>query len=124
MKMEYLVAILSGGAVVAIIEGLREALRWRRERKAKKEDVAELNIEQRLGIMEKQNAAQIDALKYLLFDKIRHLGQKYIAKGEIDFDERRILNAMHTVYHNGLDGNGDLDNLMKEVNEIKLKRKG
>ena len=122
--MEYLVAILSGGAVVAIIEGLREALRWRRERKAKKEDVAELNIEQRLGIMEKQNAAQIDALKYLLFDKIRHLGQKYIAKGEIDFDERRILNAMHTVYHNGLDGNGDLDNLMKEVNEIKLKRKG
>ena len=121
--MEYVLAILTGGVAVAIIEGLKEWLRWRRGRKDKKEDAVEMNIEGRLSLMEKQNSAQLEALKYLLFDKIRHLGQKYIAKGEIDFDERRILNAMHSVYHNGLDGNGDLDGLMKEVNTIKLKRK-
>ena len=27
------------------------------------------------------------------------------------------------VYHNGLNGNGDLDNLMRDVNALKLKRK-
>ena len=121
--MEYFIAIMTGGVAVAVIEGLKEWLRWRRDRKAKKEDNAELNLEGRLSLMETQNTAQIEALKYLLFDKIRHLGQKYIAKEEIDFDERRILNSMHSVYHNGLGGNGDLDNLMDEVNSLKLKRK-
>ena len=121
--MEYVVAILTGGVAVAVIEGIREWLKWRRDRKAKKEDDVELDLEGRLFKMEQQNTAQIEALKYLLFDKIRHLGQKYIAKEEIDFDERRILNSMHTVYHNGLNGNGDLDNLMDEVNQLKLKRK-
>lgn len=121
--MEYFIAIMTGGVAVAVIEGLKEWLRWRRDRKAKKEDNAELNLEGRLTLMETQNTAQIEALKYLLFDKIRHLGQKYIAKEEIDFDERRILNSMHSVYHNGLGGNGDLDNLMDEVNSLKLKRK-
>ena len=121
--MEYFIAIMTGGVAVAVIEGLKEWLRWRRDRKAKKEDNAELNLEGRLTLMETHNTAQIEALKYLLFDKIRHLGQKYIAKEEIDFDERRILNSMHSVYHNGLGGNGDLDNLMDEVNSLKLKRK-
>lgn len=121
--MDYLFAILTGGAAVAVIEGVREWMRWRRERKAKSEDRAELNIEVRLSKMEEQNIAQSEALKYILYDRIRFLGQAYISDGEIDFDDRRILNGMHTVYHNGLHGNGDLDNLMGEVNALKLKRK-
>ena len=123
MQNEILLALITGGVIAAIIEGIREWLRWKRERKAKKEDTAELNIEQRLEAMEQQNAAQIEALKYILYDRIRFLGQEYITEGEIDFDDRRILNSMHTVYHNGLNGNGDLDNLMRDVNALKLKRK-
>ena len=60
---EILVAILSGGVVVAVIEGIREALKWRRTRKAVKEDraekkaedakrTAELKTEERLGAIE------------------------------------------------------------------------
>ena len=123
MQNEILIALISGGAIVAIIEGVREWLRWKRERKAKKEDTKELNIEQRLSNMETQNIAQSEALKYILYDRIRFLGQAYISEGEIDFDDRRILNAMHSVYHSGLNGNGDLDNLMRDVNALKLKRK-
>lgn len=118
-----IIAVIGSSALAVVISGIFEALRWRRERKAKKEDAAELRIEERLEKMETQNKAQSEALKYILFDRIRHLGQAYIAEGEIDFDDRRILNSMHTVYHSGLNGNGDLDNLMGEVNALKLKRK-
>ena len=57
-----------------------------------------------------------------MLDRIRYLGQKYIEAGEIDFDDRRILNAMHDSYHNGLGGNGDADVVMQEVNKLPLRR--
>ena len=56
------------------------------------------------------------------YDRIRHLGQKYIADGSVDFDDRRILNQMHKSYHDGLGGNGDLDNIMGEVNKLPLRK--
>ena len=131
---ETLVAILSGGAVVAVIEGIREALKWRRTRKAVKEDraeknaedakhAAELKTEERLGAIEKKVDVQREAMKFMLYDRIRYLGQAYIADKEIDFDDRRILNNMHHTYHDGLCGNGDLDTLMEEVNHLPLKKR-
>lgn len=131
---EILVAILSGGVVVAVIEGIREALKWRRTRKAVKEDraekkaedakrAAELKTEERLGAIEEKVDVQREALKFILYDRIRYLGQAYIAEKEIDFDDRRILNNMHHTYHYGLCGNGDLDTLMAEVNRLPLKQR-
>lgn len=131
---EILVAILSGGVVVAVIEGVREALKWRRTRKAIKEDRAEkkaedakrkeeLKTEERLGAIEEKVDVQREALKFILYDRIRYLGQAYIAEKEIDFDDRRILNNMHHTYHDGLCGNGDLDTLMAEVNRLPLKQR-
>ena len=131
---EILVAILSGGVVVAVIEGIREALKWRRTRKAVKEDraekkaedakrAAELKTEERLGAIEEKVDVQREALKFILYDRIRYLGQAYIAEKEIDFDDRRILNNMHQTYHYGLCGNGDLDTLMAEVNRLPLKQR-
>ena len=118
-----LIALIGSSALAAVIAGIFEAFRFRRERKAKKEDAAESNIEQRLDKIEAQTKAQSEALKYIMYDRIRFLSQEYIAAGEIDFDDRRILNEMHSSYHNGLGGNGDLDNLMRDVNALKLKRK-
>lgn len=123
MDSTLLIALVSSGAFATAVAGIFEIFRFRRERKAKKEDDAELSIETRLGTIETQTAAQSEALKYIMYDRIRFLGQEYIAEGEIDFDDRRILNAMHSVYHSGLNGNGDLDNLMRDVNALKLKRK-
>ena len=60
-------------------------------------------------------------LKWVIYDRIRFLGQNYISAGRVDFDDRRILNEMHTCYHDGLGGNGDLDNLMHQVNDLPLK---
>ena len=123
MDSTLLIALLGSSALATVIAGIFEIFRFRRERKAKKEDDADLKIEKRLNTIETQTAAQSEALKYIMYDRIRFLGQEYIAEGEIDFDDRRILNAMHSVYHSGLNGNGDLDNLMRDVNALKLKRK-
>lgn len=118
------IAFLTGGAVVALIQGGFGVVMWVLNRKAKKKDDGDQNIEQRLYAMEQQNKIQSEALKYIMYDRIRFLGQAYIAEGKIDFDDRRILNSMHKVYHNGLNGNGDLDELMKAVNALPLKMKG
>lgn len=123
MDSTLLAAFLGSGAFATAVAGIFEIFRFRRERKAKKEDAAALNIEQRLDKIEQQMNAQSEALKYIMYDRIRFLGQEHISEGEIDFDDRRILNEMHSSYHNGLGGNGDLNNLMRDVNALKLKRK-
>jgi len=120
---QIILAFFAGGGVfVAIIQGIREWLAFRRERKAKKEDSKALDIDNRLTNIEARQLAQGEALKFILYDRIRYLGQEYLFKGEISFDDRRILNDMHKSYHNGLGGNGDLDTLMKAVNELPLKK--
>lgn len=130
---DVLIALISGGVGAAIVKLLGDNLAWRRTRKAEKEDRAErkkeaketqenLRTEERLKTIELKTDAQSEALKFLLYDRIRYLGQAYIADGEINFDDRRILNDMHRSYHNGLDGNGDLDDLMAEVNRLPLKK--
>lgn len=123
---------LSGGVAVAIIEVAKELIIWGKNRKAKKEDDEmeredekarreAMQIDSRLKAIEKKTDAQSEALKYIMYDRILYLGREYIKKREITFDERRILNAMHNSYHNGLGGNGDLNTLMQEVNELPLK---
>lgn len=128
--MEILVAIITGGALAAIIEGVREFLSWRRNRKAIQEDRKEAKKESEIDdLKETMNAlkSKVDVLvesqKFILFDRIRFLGQAYIEAREIDFDDRRILNDMHRSYHDGLEADGDLDALMDEVNHLPLKIK-
>lgn len=127
---ETLLTILSGGVFVAVIEGVREYLAWRRNRKAAKEDKDEERKLQtqtvtvkKIKDLEAKVNALVESQKYILYDRIRFLGQAYIEDGEIDFDDRRILNDMHHSYHFGLEGNGDLDTLMEEVNHLPLKTK-
>lgn len=129
---DVLIVILSGGVGAAVVKLLGDKFAWRRERKAVKEDRAEkkkddaeaqakLKTEERLKTIEAKTDAQSEALKFILYDRIRYLALAYIADKEIDFDDRRILNDMHRSYHTGLGGNGDLDVLMREVNNLPLK---
>lgn len=102
--------LLGGSAVAALINQIGENVRQKRKREADTEDTENKDI-----------AALKTALKWVMYDRIRYLGQAYIGEKEIDFDDRRILNEMHNCYHNGLGGNGDLDTLMKQVNSLPLK---
>ena len=102
--------LLGGSAVAALINAIAEGIRQKRKRKYDKDDGKD-----------KDNEAIKAGLKWVLYDRIRFLGQHYISAGNVDFDDRRILNEMHKCYHDGLGGNGDLDNLMGEVNHLPLK---
>lgn len=102
--------LLCGSAVAALINAIAAGIRQRRERKYNKTDGKDKDI-----------LALKAGLKWVLYDRIRFLGQKYISEESVDFDDRRILNEMHKSYHDGLGGNGDLDVLMREVNALPLK---
>lgn len=77
---------------------------------------------------EQERDAKISALcesqKIVLLDRIRYLGQKYIAAGAIDMDDRHLLNSMHESYHKGLGGNGDADVIMRDINRLPLRTNG
>ena len=102
--------LLGGSAVAALINQIGDYLKTRLKHKHKAEETEDENI-----------TAFRTALKWVLYDRIRYLGQAYIHDGMVDFDDRRILHEMHQCYHNGLGGNGDLDSLMNEVNKLPLK---
>ena len=102
--------LCGGSAVAALINQIFETIRQKRKRKDDKTDGKDKDIE-----------ALKSASKWMLYDRIRYLGLKYISEGLVDFDDRRVLNEMHNCYHDGLGGNGDLDNLMHKVNDLPLK---
>ena len=121
---ELVIVFLTGGFGAAVVKGIFEAIAWKRERKAKKEDRQQINITDRLMQIEKQVNALREGLKYIMYDRIKYLGQCYIRDKAIDINDRTMLNNMHGSYHNGLGGSVDLDLLMNTVNELPLKIKG
>lgn len=129
-----LLSFVGGGAMVALIGFLGDRFKFREERKAKREDraaakadrtqelektVSELSGE--MKTIKDQNAAQSEALRLMMLDRILHLGSHYIQDGAITLDDRRRLHAMHDCYHDGLGGNGDAKLVMDAVDELPLK---
>lgn len=108
---EIIIAVLGGSALSALITQVGNYISDRRKRKDAVEDRTE-----------DKDAALKQGIKLLLADKIQYLGLRYIEEGEVTFSNKKMLNEMHSVYHSGLDGNGDFDDLMEEFNELPIKR--
>lgn len=111
MVAEIIIAVLGGSALSALITQIGSYISERRKRKDSKEDKED-----------SKDAAVRQGVKLLLADKLQYLGLKYIEDGEVTFTNKKILNEMHSVYHNGLGGNGDFDDLMEDFNELPIKR--
>lgn len=60
----------------------------------------------------------IKALRYLMLYVIEERGKELIALGYATFEQRRRLRHWHDLYHKGLNGNGDADQLMDKVNAL------
>ena len=121
-----LMAIAGGAAGAAVINGIRKAVKEdRAEEKADKTDELTKTLsglQEQITTMKDSDAAQSEALKLILLDRILWLGQSYINKGEISFDDRRRFHAMHSCYHSGLGGNGDADIIVEGVDALPLKK--
>lgn len=111
--MDYIIAIIGGGVGAAIVSVVGSLLLARQARRYAEQDAESADIK-----------AMKAGMKWLLYDRIRHVGMKYIEDGCVDFDDRRILGEMWNVYHHGLEGNGDLDDMMKAVRALPLKKEG
>jgi len=127
MQAEILISLLTGASAAAVIKLIDNLIQWRLNRKAAKEDKTTADSdrqkqleEERRQITEQKIDALTGGLQIILLDRIQNLGQSYLHDQEVDFDARRRLNDMHSVYHNKLGGNGDLDVLMNEVNSLPL----
>ncbi len=130
-----LLAAAGGAAGAAVINGINERWKFKAGRKAAKEDREEekadkteelsktlVGIQEQLKNLKDSDAAQSEALKLILLDRILWLGQGYIKKGEISYDDRQRFHKMHTCYHSGLGGNGDADLVVSGVNKLPLKQ--
>lgn len=96
--MEIIVAIIGSGALSALISGI---IGFIKDRRCKKDGV-------RAGV------------RQLLYDKIKFLGRKYIADGEVSCEDLEDLIDMHKIYHDDLGGNGYLDHIINEVKKVKV----
>lgn len=68
-------------------------------------------------------AALVTAQKVLMIDRVRYLGQRYINQGGISLADKENLLEMHKAYR-ALGGNGHLDTIMAEVDELPILKKG
>ena len=125
--MEFLKTFLGGAGGAAIVAGLFALIQWRLNRKAQKEDkAADLNIKECAARGEdlKELKRMVEVLfvadRTILYDRIKHLGKSYIARGYVTVEELEDLTRMHSVYHDKdkLNGNGFLDELMTAVNQL------
>ena len=128
--MDTLLAILGGGAGSALVGGIFMLIQWKLNRKAAREDRAEaVNTAscaargQEIRDLKKLVNVLVEADRTILYDRIKHLGKSYIARGYITVEELEDLDLMHEVYHNKekLGGNGFLDALMKTVHALEVR---
>lgn len=109
---QVLALVLGGGVTTALVSGIIQLWLWRLNRKAVKEDKCSDG-----------DKSVKNALRILLYDRIKYLGRCYIEQGFIIADDLEDIVAMHKCYHDDLDGNGFLDTLMAQVKALPIRKK-
>lgn len=107
MIVEILVAFVAGGALSGIISGLFSIAMYKMKRKDQQADEQTDETE----VIKK-------ALRYIMLYIIQERAEEYIRRGKITMEERRALHKWHDLYHDGLNGNGDADLLMGQIDEM------
>ena len=120
--------VLSGASGAAIFAGIFSLFTWLLNRKAVKEDKAEerkRQAEEKVAMADKNLNQKVDALcvavRELLYDRIKHLGKSYLDRGYISTEELEDFINMHKIYHNTLEGNGFLDEIVKQVKALPIR---
>lgn len=102
---EGLSTLLSGGLGAAIAAGVFGIIQYKLQRADRRSEARE---------------TERKALRYLMLYIIEERCKEHIEAGEISLDELRRLHHWHELYHDGLGGNGDADQLMKKVEALRL----
>lgn len=117
--------ILAGACGAALVTGIFGVIMWVLNRQAAKADrkedskIADCAARgQEIGDLKKLVESLIVADRAILYDRIKHLAKAYIKRGWVSVEEYEDLKKMHRVYHDSLNGNGFLDDIMKAVYQL------
>lgn len=120
--------VLSGASGAAIFAGVFSLLQWLLNRKASKADKAEeqkRKAEEKTAMADKNLNQKVDAIcvavRELMYDRIKHLGKAYLDRGYISTEELEDFINMHKIYHNTLEGNGFLDEIVRQVKALPIR---
>lgn len=128
--MAFLETFLGGAGGAAMVAGFFALIQWRLNRNAQKEDAAASTRMtdctargRELEELKRMIGVLFVADRTILYDRIKHLGKSYIARGYVTVEELEDLGVMHSVYHDKdkLNGNGFLDDLMTSVRQLPKK---
>lgn len=61
-----------------------------------------------------------DGVRLLMQDKIEYLGSKYCEAGEITWQQKKYIHACHTAYK-AMGGNGDVEEMMHDIDDLKVR---
>ena len=122
MWQAILVALIaaSSGAITAIANSRIEA----RKKKREKDDstariLAKLDeLETKINGLETRLGGLERAQKITMHERIKRLAAKYCEAGQISFSDYEIIKQMHEIYHSDLHGNGFLDSVMEDVDNL------
>lgn len=107
--MEVILGILGSSVIATIISGIFALIQNKQKTDIK--SVEELQATQEIL---KQG------LQWVLYDRIKYLCKEHISRGYIASNDLEDLERMHKVYHDGLGGNGYLDDLMQAVRRLRI----
>lgn len=116
METSWYIALLGGtsaAALITTIGNLTLHLMQRHERKIERKDERQQQMSKKIDAIAK-------GVMLLELDKIKHLGLRFIREKGITYEDRALLHKMHENYHNELSGNGDLDQIMSDVDDLPL----
>lgn len=122
MWQAILVALIaaSSGAITALANSRIEA----RKKKREKDDstakiLAKLDeLETKINGLETRLGGLERAQKITMHERIKRLAAKYCENGQISYSDYEIIKKMHEIYHNDLHGNGFLDAVMEDVDNL------
>ena len=95
--MNVLLTLLAGGFGAAVVKVVGDLIQHWVDRKAKKNDSAQADIERKKCEDAELLHATADGVKWMLYDRIKYLGTRYIDDASVDFNDRRLLHEMHKV---------------------------
>ena len=126
--MQLLMTVIGGAVGAAIVTGIFGIIMWKLNRKAQVEDRHEDReqasadaLKAEVETINEQLSGLTVAMRMLMYDRIKHLGNSYLKRDSISSEELADLIEMHRVYHDTLKGNGFLDTLMEKVKALPVK---
>ena len=126
--MQLLMTVIGGAVGAAIVTGIFGIIMWKLNRKAQVEDRHEDKeqasadaLKAEVETINEQLSGLTVAMRMLMYDRIKHLGNSYLKRDSISSEELADLIEMHRVYHDTLKGNGFLDTLMEKVKALPVK---